>query len=731
MGPSSTEMVRISMKLRCVIHIAFLLLVLGPAYAAAAPATPAGHTVTFLNTCNQPVWINLQGGPKGVCDGIIDPNTHQLKKCSACSLCEGGGLCNTSEATGDSKPLCCPGIRQDLNYCWNKENQCNAGQCCPGIAQTANTGYNCPGVNETTGCQNTTMTQAQIDALSGYNNPKNELSRIVCNGSLISNGGFKLDASTGSRTFTFEHGWQGGFYPRTNCTFDNGIGNCETGNCKDTTGKGLLECGGAGSTAPVTKGEFNLDDSIDWYDVSWVDGFNIAMVIQPVNHDPSYTTSDPSHHCATAGCSVGLHDFSSPAVPDWSVLKYPDTSNFTGILSDCNLYSRYKDADSTLSDDILHGYCCPIAEGYVNNSAISCNGVPDGKLCKTCAGQDNTLYPFNLPDALPNSAKLFYHTCPTAYAYTYNDTDALMTCQGTSTITTSYTITLSCPAPPASAPLLTAPPAQFGSSDSSSEEPTSSAVLSPGGSGSEPLTFIFNDFTRSGGSSATSDTAIHHIHVNTTGSTGETILRVTKNPDLGTVPGLAGHAFAIYYRIESPHLQSSQVGSALVEFSVREKTLTSLGLKPEDVVLMHWDGTRWIELPTVFEYSSNGRAYYSATTPGFSYFAITSRGASQVSAIGTTLPLTVLPSMTTASGIVTTGPVSRDAMPVTLPVTAREPPRSQENQSPVSPPAGTMPGIPVLAAVVIIVGCCIIGGGWYARRWWMRRQNPVLFENMN
>ena len=89
----------------------------------------------------------------------------------------------------------------------------------------------------------------------------------------------------------------------------------------------------------------------------WVDGFNIAMVIQPVNHDPAYSTSDPSHHCATAGCSVGLHDFSSPAVPDWTALKYPDTTNVAGILSDCNLYSSYKDSGSPLfvSNDILNG----------------------------------------------------------------------------------------------------------------------------------------------------------------------------------------------------------------------------------------------------------------------------------------------------------------------------------------------------------------------------------------
>ena len=108
----------------------------------------------------------------------------------------------------------------------------------------------------------------------------------------------------------------------------------------------------------------------------------------------------------------------------------------------------------------------------------------------------------------------------------------------------------------------------------------------------------------SGGSSTTSDTTVHHIHVNITDITGETVLRVERNPDLGTVPDLTGHLFVIYYRIESPHLESSQVGSALIEFSIKEQTLTSLGLKPEDVVLMHWNGTRWVELPTAYRYST-------------------------------------------------------------------------------------------------------------------------------
>jgi PGF-pre-PGF domain-containing protein len=722
------------MNRRVFILLGMFLLFIIPVFAGAVPVAP-GHNVTFINTCNQPVWINLQGGPKGECDHDFNKDGGRVN-CSACSVCASGDMCNTSKTTGDLTPLCCPGIRKDLLYCWNKENQCVPGGCCPGIPQTHNTAYNCPGANQTTGCQNSTMNQSQIDALSGYNNPANHLSRIVCNGSLISNGGFVLNASNGTRSFVFDPGWQGAFYPRTTCSLVNGNFHCETGNCKDSGNTDVLECGGAGSAAPVTKGEINFDAPVtapvDYYDVSWVDGFNIAMVIQPTQYDSTYTKSDPAHNCATAGCSVGLNDFSSPEVPDWKVLKYPSAANFAAILSDCNLYSNLLDSGAlprnASTNKTLFGYCCPIAEGFVNDSALDCKDVPKGKTCKTCAGQNNTLFPFNQPAALPNSADLFFNTCPNAYAYTYNDTSALMTCKGNSTRKTAYRITLSCPAP-ALVPTLTRQPGNVVSSDSSGEEPLTAALISPGGTGSEPLNFIFNDYSRSGGSSAISDTTLHHIHVNTTEMTGETVLRVEKNPGLGEIPGLTGHPFAIYYRIESPHLEPSQIGSALVEFSVKEKTLTTLGLKPEDIVLLYWDGTRWTELPTVYDYGTTGRAYFSATTPSFSYFVITSKAASQVSATGTTLPMTVLPSMDTV--IVPASPVARPRDPGTPSVALQVSPAAQKNQSPATPPADPGPGIPVLAAGLIVLGCCTIGGGWYVHRWWVRRQNPALFRNMD
>jgi PGF-pre-PGF domain-containing protein len=695
MGSPSSDRVGIFMKLRCVILIVFLLLVIGPAYAAVAPA---GHDITFINNCNRQVGLVFD-------EAIYDQSHPVIKSC---------------------KPR-----QTDPPLCWDG-TQCGGEGCCPGIAETKNQPYNCPGIkHKGANCPNATPFK------SGYENPALHKSPAACSGPVLGasvNGSIMLNAGQ-KRTITFPAYWNGAFYTRTDCTFDtDGYGSCLTGDCVKY-GWGYRECAGAPSLPPATKGEFNFDipglSNKDWYDVSYVNGFNIAMVITPNRYDPSYPGSDPasaSRQCTAAGCAVGLSDFRSPDVPNWDVLKYPSTTNFLAINDDCDVYTSYQ-GTSKFNTDIWNGYCCPIAEGYVNDSSIDCIDVPAGKTCKTCAGQNTKRYPFTLAGALPNSAKIFYNTCPTAYAYTYNDTDALFTCRGNTSYPSTYTVTLSCPVKKTAS--VSATLSESLSTDSPGIEPAMAAALSPGGDGDEPLTFIFSDYSRSGGSSAISDTTVHHIHVNITDSAGETVLRVERNPDLGTVPDLTGHPFVIYYRIESPHLGSSQVGSALIEFSVKEKTLAAFGLKPEDIVLMHWDGTRWIELPTAYEYVTGGRAYYSATTPGFSYFAITNKAALQVSATGTTLPVTVLPSFGTVSNIVTTEPVTRDTMPVTLPAAAQEKIRTRGDQSPAPQPAASMPGLPFLAAGIIAAGCCIIAGGWYVRRWWIRRQNPALFEDMD
>ncbi|CAA6663804.1 unnamed protein product [Spirodela intermedia] len=86
-------------------------------------------------------------------------------------------------------------------------------------------------------------------------------------------------------------GWSGRIWARTGCDFDpSGNGTCNTGRCGTS-----LKCTASGET-PASLAEFTLA-SPDFYDVSLVDGFNLPLVIRPVNG---------RGNCSTAGCDGDL-----------------------------------------------------------------------------------------------------------------------------------------------------------------------------------------------------------------------------------------------------------------------------------------------------------------------------------------------------------------------------------------------------------------------------------------
>ncbi|KZV19311.1 hypothetical protein F511_23808 [Dorcoceras hygrometricum] len=106
--------------------------------------------------------------------------------------------------------------------------------------------------------------------------------------------GFELPKG-GSRAFQAPTGWSGRFWGRTGCTFDgSGRGSCATGDC----GSGEVECNGAGSTA-ATLAEFTLGlGSMDFYDVSLVDGYNLPVMVD---------VSGGSGQCESTGCAEDLN----------------------------------------------------------------------------------------------------------------------------------------------------------------------------------------------------------------------------------------------------------------------------------------------------------------------------------------------------------------------------------------------------------------------------------------
>ncbi|KAF0895586.1 hypothetical protein E2562_013898 [Oryza meyeriana var. granulata] len=190
-------------------------------------------------------------------------------------------------------------------------------------------------------------------------------------GESFGGGGFALRPGQ-SMVFTAPEGWSGRIWGRTECDFDQGgNGSCATGSCGSA-----LQCGGSGAT-PATLAEFTLATK-DFYDVSLVDGFNLPMVVRPLNGQGN---------CSAAGCDGDLRD-NCP-----SELAVKVKGRTVACRSACDVF----DTDQ---------YCC---RGMYGNPS-------------TC---QPTFY-----------SKKFKAACPTAYSYAYDDPTSIFTCSNA-----DYTIT--------------------------------------------------------------------------------------------------------------------------------------------------------------------------------------------------------------------------------------------------------------------------------------------------
>ncbi|RVW56348.1 pathogenesis-related thaumatin-like protein 3.5 [Vitis vinifera] len=204
------------------------------------------------------------------------------------------------------------------------------------------------------------------------NDCKETIWPAVFPGEYFDGGGFALKTGQ-SRVFTAPLSWSGRIWGRSGCNFDKtGKGNCQTGSCGDN-----IKCSASGKT-PATLAEFTLA-ALDFYDVSLVDGFNLPLVVKPING---------KGNCSIAGCDSNLRD----TCPSELALK--SSGKTVGCRSACDVFN---------TDE----YCC---KGLYGNAA-------------TC---------------VPTSySKKFKEACPAAYSYAYDDPSSIFTCSGT----TDYVIT--------------------------------------------------------------------------------------------------------------------------------------------------------------------------------------------------------------------------------------------------------------------------------------------------
>ncbi|HEY4035708.1 MAG TPA: thaumatin family protein [Ktedonobacteraceae bacterium] len=196
---------------------------------------------------------------------------------------------------------------------------------------------------------------------------------------LLKNGGWRLDVGQTSTILVPKNWASGRFWGRTGCTFDSsGAGSCATGDCG-----GHLQCNGAGGVPPASLAEFTLSGGggNDFYDISYVDGSNIPIIITTSN-TPS---SSDSRQCGNAGCPTDIN-----AICPSALQKKDASGKVVACMSAC--LALHTDQ-----------YCCT---GAYNTP-------------QTC---DPTKWPVNY-------AQIFKKACPSAYSYAFDDTTSTFTCK--------------------------------------------------------------------------------------------------------------------------------------------------------------------------------------------------------------------------------------------------------------------------------------------------------------
>ncbi|XP_022885825.1 pathogenesis-related protein 5-like [Olea europaea var. sylvestris] len=184
-------------------------------------------------------------------------------------------------------------------------------------------------------------------------------------GEYFNGGGFALRPGE-SRVFTAPVSWSGRIWARTGCNFDrSGNGPCQTGSCGNS-----LKCSGSGKP-PASLAEFTLA-TLDFYDVSLVDGFNLPMSVTPLNG---------RGNCSVAGCDADLR-------------------------STCPRELAVRSNGRTVA--------CRSACDVFNTDEYCCRGMH---------GNPSTCQPTSY-------SKKFKEACPTSYSYAYDDPSSIFTCTG-------------------------------------------------------------------------------------------------------------------------------------------------------------------------------------------------------------------------------------------------------------------------------------------------------------
>jgi PGF-pre-PGF domain-containing protein len=162
--------------------------------------------------------------------------------------------------------------------------------------------------------------------------------------------------------------------------------------------------------------------------------------------------------------------------------------------------------------------------------------------------------------------------------------------------------------------------------------------------------------------------------------TGLGDLIVTSTQADGPGSGVALPPGTVYEYLDITPAEYGTITGAQLSFTVPQSWLDANKFTPQGIILYHNTGNGWLALVTTFVKSENGEDYFTATTPGFSRFAIAgnatqsagSPGAVPSPAVRTIGDLAGSPA--SVSPVITSPPSTRNPTPApTLPVTTTTP----------------------------------------------------------
>ncbi|CAK9313844.1 unnamed protein product [Citrullus colocynthis] len=190
-------------------------------------------------------------------------------------------------------------------------------------------------------------------------------------GSQLSTTGFKLLPGS-TATVNVSSPWSGRFWARTLCSTDKtGKFSCGTADC----GSGQVSCNGAGAIPPASLVEFTTaaNGGQDFFDISLVDGFNLAVSVNPIGGLDG---------CKAVVCAGNVNAVCPPELA-------------------------------------IKG-----EGGEVIACKSACMGFNKPEYC--CSGE------YDQPETCPPTdySKIFKNQCPQAYSYAYDDKTSTFTCSG-------------------------------------------------------------------------------------------------------------------------------------------------------------------------------------------------------------------------------------------------------------------------------------------------------------